>query len=89
LHVGWAVLVSIGVVRAFPGNRLVLVLAVLHPLAQSASTVFTGNHYFLDAAGGLVAAGLGLASALYMQRKGYALVRGWLGVKDESDQKQR
>jgi membrane-associated phospholipid phosphatase len=89
LHVGWAVLVAIGVVRAFPGNRLVLVLAVLHPLTQSASTVFTGNHYFLDAAGGLLAAAFGLAFALYMQRKGYALVRGWLGLKDESDQKQR
>jgi hypothetical protein len=80
LHVGWALLLSIGVVRAFPGNRLVLGLAVLHPLAQTASTVFTGNHYFLDAAGGVLAAALGLAFAIAMQRWGYAMLRRWLGM---------
>jgi membrane-associated phospholipid phosphatase len=72
LHVGWAFLVALGVARAFPGNRLVLALAVLHPLAQWSSTVFTGNHYFLDGAGGLVVAALGLAAATFMQRRGYA-----------------
>jgi PAP2 superfamily len=82
LHVGWAVLVSIGVVTAWPGNRLVLALAIAHPIAQSASTVFTGNHFFLDAAGGLAAAALGLAFAVWMQRRGYALVRAWMGMRE-------
>jgi PAP2 superfamily len=82
LHVGWAVLVSIGVVMAWPGNRLVLALAIAHPIAQSASTVFTGNHFFLDAAGGLAAAALGLAFAVWMQRRGYALVRAWMGMRE-------
>ena len=86
LHVGWAFLVAIGVVLAFgPANgvkgqavsqgqalipAIVVVLAVLHPIAQWASTVFTGNHYFLDGVGGLVAAALGLSFATFMQRRG-------------------
>ena len=80
LHVGWAFLVSIGVVMAFPGNRLVLVLAVLHPIAQWASTVFTGNHYFLDGVGGLVVIAFGLTVATFMQRRGYPLLRKQLGL---------
>jgi hypothetical protein len=78
LHVGWAILLSIGVVMAFPGNRVVLALAILHPVAQSASTIFTGNHYFLDGAGGLIAAALGLACAIALQRWGYPSLRRWL-----------
>src|SRR3989304_4032951 len=70
LHVGWAVLLSLGVVMAFPGNRLVLALALLHPIAQWASTVFTGNHYLLDGVGGLVAAAGGLGVARAPQRRG-------------------
>jgi PAP2 superfamily len=84
LHVGWAALLALGVTRAFPGNRLVLVLALAHVAAQSTSTVFTGNHYFLDWAGGLTAAGLGLAFALVMQRRGYRLIKGWLGIEAKS-----
>ena len=72
LHVGWSVLLGLGVALAF-GRRYpwVLVLCVLHPLTQSASTVFTGNHYFLDGAAGLVAAAFGLGVAYSMQRWGY------------------
>jgi hypothetical protein len=78
LHVGWAVLLAIGVWRAWPGNRVVLALALLHPLTQWASTVVTGNHFWLDGAGGLVAAALGLAFAVAMQRWGYrSLHRIW------------
>jgi membrane-associated phospholipid phosphatase len=80
LHVGWAVLLATGMVLAFPGNRFVLVAAIAHVLAQSSSTVFTGNHYFLDGAGGLVAAAGGLAFAAFMQRRGYEWVRHQLGV---------
>jgi membrane-associated phospholipid phosphatase len=80
LHVGWALLLATGMVLAFPGNRFVLVLAIAHVLAQSSSTVFTGNHYFLDGAGGLVAAAGGLAFAAFMQRRGYEWARRSLGV---------
>jgi membrane-associated phospholipid phosphatase len=71
LHVGWAVLVALGVTRAVPGSRIVIVLVLAHVVAQSTSTVFTGNHYFIDWAGGLVAAGGGIAFAVFMQRRGY------------------
>ena len=62
LHVGWAVLLAIGVWLAFPDNRLVRRWR-LHPLTQWASTVVTGNHFWLDGVGGLVAAAIGLAFA--------------------------
>jgi hypothetical protein len=83
LHVGWAFLVSIGVVLAFPGNRVVLVLAILHPIAQWASTVFTGNHYFIDGVGGLAVIAFGLAAATFMQRRGYAGLRRLLRIEPE------
>jgi len=84
LHVGWAFLVSIGVVMAFPGNRVVLVLAVLHPAGQWASTVVTGNHYFLDGIGGLAVIAFGLAFAVFMRRQGYPALRRWLGIEAET-----
>lgn len=74
LHVGWAFLIAIGVAAAFPGNRWVLALAVLHPITQWVSTVITGNHYFLDGVAGLVAAAGGLAMAWAMQRWGYPAI---------------
>jgi hypothetical protein len=75
LHVGWAFLTSLGVSMAFPSKAVVLGLAALHPIAQWASTVFTGNHYFLDGAGGLVVAAAGVAFAFAMQSWGYPALR--------------
>jgi hypothetical protein len=76
LHVGWSFLLAIGVLSAFGRNRWVWPLALLHPLTQSASTIFTGNHFFLDGAVGLAVAVAGLALALTMRRWGYpALTR--------------
>ena len=81
LHVGWAVLLAVGVWRAWPGNRLVMLLAIVHPLTQWASTMITGNHFWLDGAGGLVAAALGLAFAVAMQRWGYEAVRRLIAIR--------
>ncbi|MPZ49169.1 MAG: hypothetical protein GEU75_07700 [Dehalococcoidia bacterium] len=86
LHVGWSILLAIGVTMAYPGSRIVLLLALLHPLAQSASTVFTGNHYFLDGAGGLVAAAIGLAGALALQRYGYPALKRALASEEREAQ---
>ncbi|HEY7269175.1 MAG TPA: phosphatase PAP2 family protein [Dehalococcoidia bacterium] len=77
LHVGWSFLLAIGVVMAFGRYRWVWPLALLHPLTQSASTIFTGNHYFLDGAAGLAVATAGLALALSMQRWGYPAISRW------------
>ena len=84
LHVGWAVLIAIGVTRAFPGNRAVLALAVLHPAAQWASTIATGNHFILDGAGGVAAAACGLGFAAFMERRGYRA----LGLAGERGKRQ-
>jgi membrane-associated phospholipid phosphatase len=78
LHVGWAVLLAIGVAWGFGHRRWVLLLCLLHPLTQWASTVVTGNHFILDGVGGLVAAAFGLAVALAMQRWGYRALERWL-----------
>ena len=88
LHVGWALLVALGMVLALPRNRVVLLLVVAHVLAQSSSTVFTGNHYFLDGAGGLIAAGAGVSFAYFMQRRGYELVRLWIGLQQATSNRQ-
>ena len=80
LHVGWAFLLSAGVIWAFWPNKLVLAAAVLHPLAQTAATVLTGNHYLLDAVAGFAVAAAGLAFAVLMQRWGYAVLGRALGV---------
>jgi membrane-associated phospholipid phosphatase len=76
LHVGWSFLLALGVLRAFGRHHWwVWPLALLHPVAQSASTVFTGNHYFLDGAAGVVVAAAGLLFAVAMQRWVYPAVR--------------
>jgi hypothetical protein len=81
LHVGWSVLLALGVVAAFGRYRLVWLLALLHPLTQTASTVITGNHYFLDAAAGLVAAAIGPAGAYALRRWGYPYLERRLGLE--------
>jgi hypothetical protein len=43
--------------------------------------VLTGNHFFLDGAGGLVAAAAGLGFAAFMQRRGYELARTLLRIE--------
>ncbi len=80
LHVGWAVLLSMAVVWAFPRNRVVLALAVLHPLSQWASTVVTGNHFVVDGVAGVGVAAAGVLFAVAMQRWGYPRLRRALGV---------
>jgi len=84
LHVGWSILVAIGVLRAFGRRWWVWPLALLHPVTQSASTVFTGNHYFLDGAAGVAVAAAGLMFAIAMGRWGYAAVRVWAGTSGAS-----
>ena len=83
LHVGWAFLTSLGVAMAFRRNVVVLALAALHPLAQWASTVFTGNHYFLDGVGGIAVAAAGAGLALAMRRWGYPAARRRWGLSNK------
>ena len=69
LHFGWDLLLGIGIIRAFWGQRWLWVMApigVAMPILQLFSITLTANHFFLDAlAGGIVAiAGVGLALAV-------------------------
>lgn len=74
LHVGWSMILSLGVLMAFGRYSWVRPLAILHPILQSASTIFTGNHFFLDGVAGVGAAAFGLACALAMRRWVYPLL---------------
>jgi len=78
LHVGWAVLLMLGIMGA-TRSKGVWFLAALLPVAQLAAIVFTGNHFIFDAIIGLVVSLMGLVIAVMLQRLGYAWVRRWLG----------
>jgi hypothetical protein len=72
LHVGWSLLLAIGVLSAFGRRWWVWPLALAHPIVQSASTIFTGNHFFLDGVVGITVALSGLALASSMRRWVYS-----------------
>ena len=65
LHVGWAILVAVAVIRVLktPWRWL----ALLHPVVTMVVVVITANHYVLDAVAGiaLVSGALWLSWALY------------------------
>lgn len=63
LHVGWAVVVALGVLLAFRGPWRWLVL--IHPVLTAAVVVVTANHYWLD---GIVACILVAAAATLVRR---------------------
>lgn len=63
LHVGWAIVVGLGVVRA--GRSRLRWLWLLHPVATLLVVVGTGNHYWLDAA---VAGGLLVVADVVVRR---------------------
>jgi hypothetical protein len=48
MHVGWTVLISIGLARAVSRRRLQILVA-LHPVLMVLAVVATGNHFLLDA----------------------------------------
>jgi hypothetical protein len=78
LHVGWAVLVMVGIIGATRAKPIWF-LAALLPVAQFAAIVFTANHFIFDAMVGLVVSLMGLVIAIMLQRFGYAYLRRWLG----------
>jgi PAP2 superfamily len=63
-HIAFA-LVTAGIVFRLAPTRAVRVLALLYPAAVLAEIVTTGNHIWLDAVGGAVAAGIGFALAVW------------------------
>jgi hypothetical protein len=80
LHVGWPVLLAIGVIAA-TRNKILWFAAALLPISQFFAVVTTANHYIFDAPVGVAVAMLGLSGALVMQRWGYAALGRLLGLK--------
>lgn len=80
LHVGWSALLAVAVFVATRSPLLRAASVVAFGL-QSLSVLVTANHFLLDGVVGLVVAGLGLALAVTLQRRGYPGVRSgmrWL-----------
>ena len=66
LHVGWSLLVAIGVVWMFESKWRWLI--VIHPAVTTIVVVLTANHYWIDAIGGIIALAVGLKVAPRLTR---------------------
>ena len=75
LHCAWAIWVACAVYPRVESN-VVRVLAILYPIVTVYTVVSTGNHYFLDAVGGLIAFILA-----YLLARGIASVRRTTGAR--------
>lgn len=60
IHVGWSLLLALVGIRVFTKLSVRLLLA-LHPVLMTLAVTTTGNHFFLDAAGGMAVALIGYA----------------------------
>ena len=67
MHVGYAVIVAISLLR-FGGGRLVRTLGTVYPAFVLLVVVATGNHFFLDAVAGALVAALAIAGASLLTR---------------------
>ncbi|MFK4116502.1 phosphatase PAP2 family protein [Streptomyces longwoodensis] len=76
LHVGWALWCGVMLWR-HGGTRTAKVLGVAYPLLTTIVVMGTANHYFLDAAAGAAAMGVGLLLAPLVTR-GVDRARGWV-----------
>jgi hypothetical protein len=87
LHVGWPVILAVGVIASTRWKPL-WVLAAMLPVAQFFAVVFTANHYIFDAPVGIAVALMGLAIALFLQKWGYTALGKLLGIipKEPSSQ---
>jgi membrane-associated phospholipid phosphatase len=69
MHVGWSLLVALGVARALLPRGLRW-LALLHPLLMTWAVVATGNHYVLDVVAGVAISLAGLAVSRALAARG-------------------
>ena len=73
MHVGWAVIVGLGLL-SLSSRRWVRVLAVAHPALTSVVVVITANHYLVDIVAGAALAFVGWRVAVWRLRRSYTLV---------------
>ena len=68
LHFGWNL--AVGVILLLASGRLaVRAFAVVSPVAMALATVATANHFVVDVAAGAVVVLVGLAAAVWIQRR--------------------
>jgi hypothetical protein len=72
LHFAWAAWSAL-VIWPIVGNRMARVLVAVYPIATLFAVIVTGNHFWLDAVGGLVVLGAGSLLA-------GVLVRAWTAL---------
>ncbi len=70
MHVGWVLLMGLTIWQ-FAGERRIAWLGLALPVLMAFAVVVTGNHYFFDAATGVVAALVGLGLAQFAERHFY------------------
>lgn len=68
LHAGWNLLVGIVVVMAVT-SVLVRAVAIALPVAMALAVVVTANHFVIDVPAGVVVVLIGLAVAIFVQRR--------------------
>jgi hypothetical protein len=68
LHVGWDLLVGLAVIAA-SSTLLLRVVGALMPVLMATAVVLTANHYVLDGVAGASLALVGLATALWWERR--------------------
>lgn len=78
LHIAWSTWAALVVIPLVHKRRYKIV-AALYPISTCFCILITGNHYWLDALGGLVTLAVGTAL-------GFALARLWNGFLDRRDQ---
>jgi hypothetical protein len=68
MHIGWSLWCGL-VLWHLAKHRWVRILGLLYPLATLFVIIGTGNHYFADAVGGVVACALGFGTQRLLSRK--------------------
>ncbi len=79
MHVGWALVLSLGLYLSSQ-RRSIRVLAISITPAMWIATVITGNHFIIDGLFGTILAGIGFACALWLNHN-------WLEIRAELNQK--
>jgi membrane-associated phospholipid phosphatase len=67
MHVGWCLLISLGLYLSTT-RRTVRLVAILITPAMWLATVITGNHFFIDGLFGTILAGIAFLVAFWLQR---------------------
>jgi len=58
MHIGWTTVAALWIAVALPWRRIGVAIGIIHLTIMSFTVMITGNHYWLDIAGGLAAVAL-------------------------------